>query len=240
MPMDSFTHFYWGSIAGKPAICMGIRVKDLLIIGAGGLGRETAWLVERINRINPTWNLLGFIDDNDRIWNREMNGYRVIGDYKKIMDYPEAYVVCAVAASRTRESIIKKVTKLLPEVKFATLIDPTVEMSDFVLIGEGSIICAHTIISVDVTIGNHVIIDWNSTVGHDAVIEDYVMLYPSVNVSGATRIETGVELGTGMQIIQGKKIGRYTVVGAGAVVVKDLPQKCTAVGNPARPIKFHE
>lgn len=211
-----------------------------MIIGAGGLGRETAWLVERVNRINPTWNMLGFVDDNDRIWNCEINGYRVIGDYKKIMDYPKAYVVCAVAASRTRESIIKKVTELLPEVKFATLIDPSVVMSDLAVIGEGSIICAHTIISVNAAIGKHVIIDWNSTVGHDAVIEDYAMLYPSVNVSGATHIEAGAELGTGMQIIQGKKIGRYTVVGAGAVVVRDLPQNCTAVGNPAKPIKFHE
>lgn len=215
-------------------------MKDLLIIGAGGLGRETAWLVERINQKSPTWNLLGFIDDNEKIRKKNINGYRVIGDYKKIKDYPDAYVVCAVGASKTRENIIKKVMDMIPDVKFATLIDPAAEMSDFVLIGEGSIICAHTIVSVNVKIGKHVIIDWNCTIGHDAVLEDYVMLYPGVNVSGSTMIGNCVELGTGMQIIQGRKIGRYTVVGAGAVVVKDLPEKCTAVGSPARPIKFSE
>lgn len=215
-------------------------MKDLLIIGAGGLGRETAWLVERINQKSPTWNLLGFIDDDEKLWNNMVNGYRVIGGCKKVAEYPEAYVICAVGASGTRKKIINQVAKLVPEVKFATLIDPAVVMSDFVFIGEGSIICANAIISVNVTIGKYVVIDWNCTIGHDAVLEDFVMLYPGVNVSGSTLIETCVELGTGMQIIQGKKIGSCSIVGAGAVVVNDLPGKCVAVGSPAKPVKFLE
>lgn len=213
-------------------------MKDLVIIGAGGLGRETAWLVERINQREQLWNVLGFIDDKEEMQDKMVNGYKVIGNCEKITEYSNSYVICAVGASKTREHIIDKVKQLVPDIKFATLIDPKVEMSDDVSIGEGCIICAGTIISVNVTIGKNVIIDWNCTVGHDAVLEDNVMLYPSVNVSGTTRIGTGVELGTGTQIIQGKKIGKYSVIGAGAVVVSDIPEQCVAVGVPAKPIKF--
>ena len=92
-------------------------------------------------------------------------------------------------------------------------------------------------LTVDIKLGCHNIIDVNSTVGHDAVLKDYVTLYPSVNVSGSTIINEGVELGTGTQVIQGKTIGADTIIGAGAVVVRDIPANCTAVGVPAKVIK---
>lgn len=215
-------------------------MNDLIIFGASGFGREVAWLVERINKVNPTWKLLGFMDDNLEIQNKEINGYRVLGTTNDIDKYPNAYFVCAVGASKIREKIISKMKMINPDVLFGTVIDPTVEKSDYVSIGEGSIICAHTIITTNISIGNHVIINLDCTIGHDAVLEDFVTLYPSVNVSGMTNIGYGVELGTGMQIIQGKTVGEYSIIGAGAVVVKDIPSNCTAVGSPAKPIKYNE
>ncbi len=215
-------------------------MKDLIIFGASGFGREVAWLVERINKVSPTWNLLGFLDDNDDIQGENINGYKVLGKIDAVTSYPDAYFVCAIGAAKTRERIIESMIALNPNIKFGTVIDPTVEMSDLVTIGEGTIICAHTIITVNITIGRHVIINLDCTVGHDAEIKDFVTLYPSVNVSGITNIGHAVELGTGMQIIQGKSVGDYSIVGAGAVVVKDIPEKCTAVGSPAKPIKFFE
>lgn len=215
-------------------------MKELIIFGASGFGREVAWAVERINKVSPTWNLLGFIDDDESIQGSAINGYRVLGKTEDIRNYPDAYFVCAVGASRVREKIVNNMKSVNPDVKFGTVIDPTVEMSDLVTIGEGTIICAHTIITVNIEIGSHVIINLDCTVGHDAVLKDFVTLYPSVNVSGITTIGHAAELGTGMQIIQGKAVGDYSIVGAGAVVVKDIPEKCTAVGSPAKPIKFFE
>jgi serine acetyltransferase len=113
-------------------------------------------------------------------------------------------------------------------------------MSELVTIGEGTIICAHTIITVNIEIGAHVIINLDCTIGHDAILHDFVTLYPSVNVSGITEIGHCSELGTGVQIIQCKKVGEYSIVGAGGVIVKDIPIKCTAVGSPAKPIRFFE
>lgn len=212
-------------------------MKDIIIFGAGGFGREVAWLIERINKVEPTWNILGFMDDNDEIQGQVINGYKVIGKSESINDYPDSYYVCTIGASKVREKIITKLKSINPDIRFATLIDPTVEMSELVEIGEGSIICAQTIITVNITIGEHVIINLDCTIGHDSVLSDYVTLYPSVNVSGMTKIGYASELGTGMQIIQGKCVGERSIVGAGAVVVDDIPSDCTAVGCPARVIK---
>lgn len=215
-------------------------MNDLIIIGASGFGREVAWLVERINSVRATWNLLGFIDDNPQLTGSTINGYRVLGTTDDIEQYLDAYYVCAIGSSMVRESIVRRISNTYKDIKFATLIDPSVISSDLVSIGEGSIVCAHTILTVNLSLGKHVIINLDCTVGHDAILGDYVTLYPSVNVSGATEIGRCSELGTGMQIIQGKKVGNCSIVGAGAVVIKDIPDNCTAVGSPAKPIKYSE
>ncbi len=215
-------------------------MKNLYIIGAGGFGREVAWLVERINKVTPTWNIAGFLDDSEAVQNTVINGYKVLGrcDYLQNIS-EECWVVCTIGASKTRKSVVEKIKKY-PNVKFPVLIDPSVLCSELLQIGEGTVICAGTIATVNITIGRHVILNLDCTVGHDAVLHDYVTVYPSVNISGNVVVEECVELGTGTQIIQGKRIEKETVVGAGAVVVKDLPARCTAVGAPAKPIKLLE
>ena len=214
-------------------------MKELIIIGASGFGREVAWLVERINAAKPIWAISGFLDDNEAIHGSLVGGYQVLGGCDKACEHRDAYYVCAVGVARVRRNIIGKLESLITKPNYATLIDPSVLISDKVEIGCGCMICAGNIITVDITLGKHVIVNLGCTIGHDAIIHDFVTLYPSVNVSGITEIDECVELGTGVQIIQGKKIGTETIVGAGAVVVKDLPEKCTAVGSPAKPIKFH-
>ena len=208
-------------------------MKDLVIFGASGFGREVAWLAERINNVTPTWNILGFIDDDENIQGKNINGYCVLGKTADSLKYRDAYFVVAVGASKTRKKIVDNLRHANPDIKFGILIDPTVEMSQFVTIGEGSIICAHTIITVNVSIESHVIINLDCTVGHDAVIKDFATLYPSVNVSGAVNIGYDTEIGTGTQIIQGKSVGDDCIVGAGAVVTKDIEEVGTYVGVPA-------
>lgn len=120
---------------------------------------------------------------------------------------------------------------------FATLIAPDVKKSSRVSIGEGTVICSRTIITVDVLIGKHCSVNLNCTIGHDCVIRDFVTMYPNANVSGSCEIGECVELGTGSQIIQGKRIAPNIIVGAGAVVTKDLEKSGTYVGVPTRRIR---
>ena len=210
-------------------------MKDLYIIGAGGFGREVAWIVERINSIKPTWNLKGFIDDNETLWGSKEGEYHVFGGCEYLSTLEDVYAVCAVGSSNVRKKIIEKLKDT--SVKFATLVDPSVLYSNSVKIGEGAIVCAGTIITVNVNIGDHVIVNLACTIGHDAVIDDFVTIYPSVNVSGNVLIGECSELGTGTQIIQGKKVISNTIIGAGAIVVKDCIESGTYVGSPAKKIK---
>ena len=210
-------------------------MKDLYIIGAGGFGREVAWLVERINAVSPTWELKGFIDDNKALCGFMEGGYPVLGDSEFLIQQGEVYAVCAVGTSAVRKRIVEKYQG--SQVKFATLVDPSVLYSRRVKIGEGTIICAGSIVTVDIEIGNHVIINLDCTIGHDSRIKDFVTLYPSVNVSGNVLLGECTELGTGMQIIQGKKVAPNTIIGAGSVVVRDIAESGTYVGCPAKRIK---
>ncbi|WP_087256923.1 acetyltransferase [Pseudoflavonifractor sp. An85] len=209
-------------------------MKELYIIGSGGFGREVAWLVERVNQVNPLWNLVGFIDDNPNTWGLECNGYKVLGGTEILSSLNrEVWVVCAVGAAKTRKMIIDKINNL-HHVKFATLVDPSVISSDRVKLGEGTIICAGTILTVNIQIGKHVIVNLDCTLGHDDIIEDYVTVYPSVNISGNVNVGELTELGTGSKIIQGVNISRNVILGAGAVVSKSLQEPGTYVGVPVR------
>ncbi len=212
-------------------------MKKLYIIGAGGFGREVVWLVERINEKAPTWDLQGFIDDNESIHGNVEDDYKVLGGCDYLGKQSEdIWCVCAVGSARVRKQIIEKVSSY-KNVHFATLIDPSVMYSNRVVIGEGSIVCAGTILTVDITIGKHVIVNLDCTVGHDVVLNDFITVYPSVNISGNVIVGTGSELGTGAQIIQGKNICANSIVGAGSVIVKDCNESGTYVGSPARKIK---
>lgn len=215
-------------------------MKGLIIIGAGGFGREVAWLAECINKKTPTWDIKGFLDDDPEVQGTVINELPVLGGIEKVAEFKDAYYVCTVGSSRIRQMIIEKAESINPNIRYATLVHPSVEMSRFVDIAEGSVICAGNILTVNLSIGRHVIINLDCTVGHDAILEDFVTLYPSVNVSGGVHVGQGVELGTGAQLLQYKAIGAHSIIGAGSVVVKDTPEKCTAVGIPAKPIKFFE
>lgn len=207
-------------------------MKDLLIVGAGGFGREVAWLVERINQVTPKWNLLGFIDDQAK---SIMNvNYPIVGTTADITNYPNAYLVCAVGNSQTRKKIIQKIHLISPFQKFAVLIDPNAIYSDTVQFGEGSIICAGSILTVNIKIGRHVIINLDCTVGHDAILDDYNTLYPSVNISGNVHSAFCVEFGTGMQVIQGIDICENVIIGAGSTVIRNINEPGVYVGSPAK------
>lgn len=213
------------------------EVKKLILIGASGFGREVAWLVERINAKELEWDVVGFLDDNPNLAHKIVNGYEVLGKIEDSFKYEDAYFACCVGSSKLRKEIIDKLKRLNSDISFATLIDPSVTMSKLVKIGDGSIICADTILTVNAYVGNHVIINLDCTIGHDAELKEFVTLYPSVNISGNVVIDGYTEIGTGTQIIQGKKVGSNTIIGAGSVVVSDINSNVTAVGVPCAPIE---
>jgi len=206
----------------------------IVLVGAGGFGREVAW------QFGDEYEILGFIDDAPALQRKKVNGVPVLGGTEFLLNCTEeiSAVVC-VGNPKARKRIVEKLSGN-PLIQFPTIVARDVKYSATVKFGKGCVICLSNVLTVNIEVGDFVIVNLDCTVGHDAVIGDFVTLYPSVNVSGNVHIGACAEVGTGTNIIQDKKIGGYSIIGAGSVVVKDIPNKCTAVGAPAAPIKYHE
>lgn len=213
-------------------------MKKIAIFGAGGFGREVKWLIDDINRKEPTWEFIGYFDDDfSHVKNIESRFF--LGGMAALNAWEEGLsIVFAIGNPLVKRKIIQKINH--PHLHFPALVHPWTAIGHTnISIGEGSIICAGTIITTDVTIGKHVILNLSCTVGHDTVIGDFSSFMPTVNISGEVMIGECVYGGTGAKIINLVEIGEETIIGAGAVVAKSLPAKCTAVGIPAKPVKFH-
>lgn len=213
-------------------------MKNIAVYGAGGFGREVALLIEQINFNIKEWEIIGFYDDGIAKGNR-FYGYEILGGMGDLNELEEEmYVVFAVAEPKAKRKLISSVTN--EYIKYPILSHPNVLIGHKdVKIGEGTIIAAGNILTVNIQIGRHVILNLQNTVGHDTSVGDFCSFMPSVNISGEVHIGEGVYVGTGAKIINQLEIGENTIVGAGAVVAKSLPANCTAVGVPAKPIKFH-
>lgn len=195
-------------------------MKDILIIGAGGIGRETAWIIEEINEVKPTWNLLGYIDENSEIHGKELNGYKVLGGLEVLEKLEEKpYVVVAIANCSVKKSIV---TKLGEKYNFATIIYPTVKVSKFIQIGQGTIIYPGVTLTVNTKIGNHVLISGNCGIGHDTVIGDYSSVLWGSNFSGYDTVGESCFIGVGTKVIQGINISKENKISAGITVLEDV------------------
>lgn len=211
-------------------------MKNIVILGAGGFGREVQWLIDRINEREKQYNILGFIDDGVEV-GTHIGNLEVIGNTEFLCDYDKSLcVVVAIGSAKIRRKVADKL-KGNVKLEFPNLIDPSVLTSERSIFGKGNIICAGTILTVDYQLGDFVIINLDCTVGHDAILDSFVTLYPSVNVSGCVKIGQESEIGTGTNIIQGKNIGERSIIGAGSVVVRDIEGSCTAMGCPCKVVK---
>jgi sugar O-acyltransferase (sialic acid O-acetyltransferase NeuD family) len=213
------------------------KVKSVVIVGAGGFGREVLEIFKDQNRVSKTWNILGFIDENKELHDKMVNGYPVLGglDWLRKHDSHDLGCVCAINACRTRKQVVEKLEEI--GTNFCNAIHPSVIMSEFVELGQDVIICAGSILTVNIKIGDHVHINLNCTIGHDAVIGRYCTVNPLVAISGNDNLGEGVYVGTGAALIHQISIGNWATVGAGAVVIEDVPERILAVGVPAKSVK---
>ncbi|HFS67691.1 MAG TPA: acetyltransferase [Flavobacteriia bacterium] len=213
-------------------------MKKIAIIGAGGFGREVKNLIEQINKHIEEYIIIGFFDDNIDKY-AQISGLPVLGKISEINNInTETYLVFGIGDPKFKQKIFKTIKN--KNIIFPTLIHPSViKNNNNIKIGDGSIICAGTILTCDIVIGNFVLLNLCCTVGHDAIIKNFSSFMPSVNISGEVIIEDCVYVGTGATIINKIKIGENSIIGAGALVSKKIPSNCTAVGIPAKPIKFH-
>jgi sugar O-acyltransferase (sialic acid O-acetyltransferase NeuD family) len=211
-------------------------MKDIVIYGAGGLGKEVAWLIQNINNKKLIWNILGFIvgESYSELYGKEIYGYKVLGGENWLSQFKEEiYVTCAIGKSSVRKSIYEKIS-LIPNIKLATLIDPSVIIDHTVIIGVGSIICRNCTVTVDTIIGNGVVLNTGASVGHDSIVGDNCTLLTNAILAGNTTLGECCEVGSGAFVLQGKTVVSNTVIAPLSSILKDITEVGTYVGNPAR------
>lgn len=215
-------------------------MSQIVIIGTGGFAKE----VHEILMTNLRWvgennSFKGFLDDNSSLFGIEFQGYKVLGGIEWLSENKDTRAIIAIGNPSIKKKVVNKLNQFEYD-NFMNVIDTNSIIGRDVKLGKSAIVCAGTIITTNVVIGDFVTLNLACTVGHDVVIEDYATVAPGVNISGNCTIKEGVDFGTGATIIQGKEIGEWSIVGAGAVVVKDIPSNTTSVGNPAKVIKERE
>lgn len=206
----------------------------LLIFGAGAQAR----LALNTARCMDRFDLVGLIDvyENPSIWGTEVAGTRVLGGLKLFEEQPvkRDTLVCVAIGD---QGLKRDLVDMLQDrgLRFATLVHPTACLATSVKLGVGCIINAGVVIEPDARVGDHVVIRAGCVISHDVVLEARVSLSPSVTLAGRSRVETGATLYTGVIMAPSTVVGANAVVGAGSLVLKDIPPDTLAYGSPAKP-----
>ncbi|MCA9737520.1 MAG: acetyltransferase [Gemmatimonadota bacterium] len=210
------------------------RPGPVVLIGAGDLGRDALSVHHALHAEDPRWEVVGFLDDGPGRAGTTVLGVPVLGgtDWLERRAPADVQALLTVGAPAARRTLAARVDAL--GVPWATWVHPTVVVTPWVEIGEGSLVMARSTFTVEVRLGRHVVVNPGCTVAHDVRIGEFCYLSPGVDLAGRVVLEPEAYLGTGAVVIPGRTVGQGAVIGAGAVVVRDIPAGVTAVGVPAR------
>lgn len=205
-------------------------MKDLIIVGGGQHACEVAEIVERINQVQPTWNLLGFIAGPKAAQQIAdlHNGLRILGPFADIDKFPNAMLATPFEARNHRD---------LPLERLATIVDPSVFVSRTATIGAGCVIYPGCFVGFKAVLGNRVFVLSGSTINHDCRIDDFAVLCSGAQLAGTVHVEEDCYLGQACTVRQMLRIGRRSMIGMGAVIIRDVPPNSVMVGNPARKLR---
>jgi sugar O-acyltransferase (sialic acid O-acetyltransferase NeuD family) len=201
---------------------------DLLILGTGVHGAEMAEIVERINRAEPTWNLLGFLSPDETRVGQMLNGYPVLGTPDALHDFPDASLV---PDNEWPRSLIP------PRERLVSLLDPGAFVSRSAEIGRGCVLYPNCFVGLNARLGDLVFCLSGCIFNHDIVCEDRVVAASGVTLAGSVQVEADVYLGQSCTVRQGARIGRGSLIGMGSVVLRDVLPNSVIVGNPGRKLR---
>lgn len=210
--------------------------KELLLIGAGGAGKELAFCLED----SLEWDVLGFVDDTMKP-KTIVNNLTVFGNIDWLQGFKGNVAICIVNNPQMKRLIVRKLRIDNPEMKFPVVLNHNSIYSRSVEYGEGVVVAQpYNYLTVNIKIGNFVWINTRNDIGHGVEIGDYTTVFSRVNFGGEVKIGENCVIGTGVTFKPNTQVGNNVTVGAGAVVVKDIPDDVVVVGNPARVLMHKE
>lgn len=208
-------------------------MRDLVIVGTGGVGRAFRQFAEDCNAVAPRWRLCGFVDDAEPKAGIDLVA-PMLGPLARLGELSETDVFVGVGSPAARMKVVDRL-RSFAQLAFPALVHPRAYIPDSVPVGEGTIIYPGGAVEIDARLGAFVIVNHNATIGHDTVLEDFATISPGCSVGGNVVIGAGAFLGIGACTVQDIRIGAGAIVGAGAAVTADVPAASTVVGVPARP-----
>lgn len=213
-------------------------MKKLIIIGGYGNGTVIAQIVEEINKVKPTWELIGFLNDFEA---GPINGYPVLGkvehDVAQRYLAEDVYFFYALISIKLNYKFLHKLYDLkIPLERFATLIHPYAVVSSAAQIGYGVSIQAFSIVGPNARMGNFIQVFGHATVGHNCTVDDYAYVTSNSIVGAHVHLKQGAFLGVNSTTLDRVTIGEWSIVGQHSNVIRDIPDYSKAVGNPAKVI----
>ena len=206
-------------------------MKDIIIVGAGGCGREVACWISDINAMEPTWNILGFLDDNPEAFTKFPNKYPILGtikDHKPMKGVLYAMGIASPSAKRIVGPMLEE-----KGAKFASIIHPSTRIYTEFPLGKGLITYPNAKIATGCKIGDFVTLQ-STILGHDATLEDFVTVSSSCGITGGVTLHEGCFIGDHACVAMGLEVGRDAYVGLGSVVIRNVEENTRVFGNPAR------
>ena len=206
----------------------------IVLVGAGGLGRDVLNYVLEAIRPSPHMRVRGFLDDNPGAFRPDRCEFPLLGS---ILDYaiePQDRFVMAIGDCVKRAELIRKMEAR--GARFITIIHPTAYVAPNATVGNGCIVGPFSAVGSDARVGDHVLLTWYSSLAHDSIAHSFAMLSPYSTANGSAILEEGTFLGTHAVIHPKIRVGAWSKVASGSVVYRDVPPNCLASGNPAKAI----
>lgn len=212
-------------------------MQDIVLFGAGAMAREVSTLIQEINSEKASFHLVGYaVDDAFYDDGMKIRGVSVVSREWLVKHKDDVVCACAIGYPKERRKAQKE---LLQEgVRFTNLIHPTTIIGEGSVIGNGCILQGWTSITTDCTLGDGIFMNGDVTIGHDAVLEDYVTCFPRCQISGQVRIGEAVCIGAMAFINAKRKIGAEAVVAPGSIVFNNVKAGTHVMGNPAKRVEI--
>ncbi len=211
-------------------------MKNILIYGASGHAKMIVDIIQKTN----DYKMKGYIDSYKEI-NEVVYGHTIIGNLDQLPELIKELniegIVIGIGDNSTRNKAYHKIKSIAPYLEFVSIIHPSATVATHVLIAEGCVIMANSVINANAKVGRFCILNTASVLGHDSQMADFSSLASGVTVAGNVQIGLGSAICLSTTIIQNLTVCDNTVIGAGSLVLKSIGSNLTAYGSPIHTIK---